>query len=304
MPLRLFLWLFLISPQTLMAAAAGYMVVTKGEAKLVSKQNQTQIFEASETQVPLEPGDQIQSNQAGLIQVFLREGQEEIQLYANGFLKVEAVLPEGTRLGLPIGKGRFQVTGALFNGKPRPFRVRTSNALIGVKGTNFVLQCDRETTSLVTLEGLVGMASAANLKISVDVPAGTATRAVQSAPPTPPVEVSKEAVEAILGESAGQETFDKLIFEAAPLPEETQEDKKDTKDQEETEGEGKDASQAEPLPPKNEQIKPVKVEGTQGLSQVLKDLGTAQTTVKETVKQVQETEKLTQKKVKIKMVDQ
>ena len=61
---------------------------------------------------------------------------------------------------------------ALVNRRPdRSFQVRTVNAVVGVKGTDFVVEEAASQTRVATFNGLVALASAQNGQ-SVDVPAG------------------------------------------------------------------------------------------------------------------------------------
>ncbi|MDT8447816.1 MAG: FecR family protein [bacterium] len=275
---------------------AGFLSVQAGKAKLLrlTPQVVSQTFAAGNQNIPLQVGDQIQTDGAGQAQVLLREQKESIQLYPNGFLKVQDLGEQGTLLHLPIGKGRFSVQGGLNSGQRRVFRVRTSNALVGVKGTDFLVQSGRDRTSVVTLEGLVGFSNLQNLDFTIDIPAGTASKSVESEAPIAPVEVSPAAVEQILLPETKNEMLDQILFEGPP-----EGGNPKPKDEENQPVEGA-VQPAEPLdsPQANNPA------GAGRAADVVKEVRNKKDEIQQMVDQVNESERLKARRIKIQMIDQ
>ncbi|MCP4296003.1 MAG: FecR domain-containing protein [Proteobacteria bacterium] len=107
----------------------------------------------------------------GRAQVTLQSG-DVILIAPNSRLKINQEKSKGisvvTRYMAKIfGKIRSRVRKS----KKHRFTVRTVNATIGVKGTDFVVEYQHQKTTVGTLEGLVEMASEVNKK-SISIPPG------------------------------------------------------------------------------------------------------------------------------------
>jgi hypothetical protein len=77
-------------------------------------------------------------------------------------------LPPEIKISFKVkGKIRAQIRKT----KGRRIRFRTANAVVGVKGTDFVVEFKNKETTVATVEGLVNMKSALTQN-STDIPAG------------------------------------------------------------------------------------------------------------------------------------
>ena len=114
-----------------------------------------------------------------------------------------------------VPKSRNRVSSTVLFGKIRflidrlklAFRkrvtVKTSTAVIGVKGTDFIVGVRGGETGLVTIEGLVGFANPRIPEMEVEVGRNQVSRTVENEPPQAPVAIERERVESlILGDDA------------------------------------------------------------------------------------------------------
>ncbi len=104
--------------------------------------------------------------------------------------------------------------------RPR-LAVRTVSAIIGVRGTEFVVATQGDSTSILTLTGLVGVASPDRPNVEIAVPANSVSQVKEGMSPTAPVEVAPAAQEAIL-QSDAPEAFETVTFGEAVSLESTE----------------------------------------------------------------------------------
>ncbi|MCP4756427.1 MAG: FecR domain-containing protein [Proteobacteria bacterium] len=222
--------LALFTVPQLQAASIGYLVLEKGIIKhrrnLIDK-----IYQKTGQKVPLDNKDEVQTGKSTRITIFLQDKKEVINMYSNSFLRLSTVSREKSQLTLPIGKVRCLVKRTLnkTTRKRRRFGIKTATAVIGVKGTDFIVQTTGRSTDLLTLSGIVTMANVADLSKVVEVAGGRASRIKKDAPPTKAVEVPKAVQEKIAAQDTG-ETWTGVEFqdESQPKQEEKEEKPEET----------------------------------------------------------------------------
>lgn len=174
----------------LFAEPVGTLTMEAGTLKLRRNKIDT-IYRDPGLSIPVENGDEIQTGFKTRATIEMKGQSETIQLYANTFFTVDGISEEKTDLSMPAGKATFNVEKPknLKLRKRRRFRLRTANAVIGVKGTRFLVAVLNGNTNLLTLSGIVSLASLAAPEIETNVRGNQAARVVGSAPPTEPVTV-------------------------------------------------------------------------------------------------------------------
>jgi outer membrane protein OmpA-like peptidoglycan-associated protein len=149
-----------------------------------------------------------------------------MRLYANGEIAIrEFTLPEKYPL-LPLiigvnaqesingNQADFQIAGkvrAVINPqiKNRRFRLRSANAVVGVKGTDFEANVSGEMTEVLTVIGAVDL-SDKDEKKSVTIYRGMMSHIRENQPPVQPTEIPKERMLILLKESL--DTDDRLLL--------------------------------------------------------------------------------------------
>ncbi|MCP4751062.1 MAG: FecR domain-containing protein [Proteobacteria bacterium] len=117
----------------------------------------------------LQTGDTVKTSNAGNALIRLTNG-DSVFLAQNARLTVET--PEKkSKISRLIMKLYGKIRAQIQKTKNRNVRFATPNAVIGVKGTDFVVEYSNRQTSVATLNGLVNLQSSKNQK-SIDVPPG------------------------------------------------------------------------------------------------------------------------------------
>lgn len=171
---------------------AGTVAVQQGEVK-IRHDGRSQLVKAPATGVPVFAGDAMHSGPDTLAVITLTGGtqQDKIQLYGNSFFTLDSVSESESRSTLGIGKALFSVFARLKSGAR--FEVKTPTAVIGVKGTEFVVGTDGETTYVLTLTGAVGLVSNVLGELrEVTVTQDTVSAARFNQAPVPPSRVSPD----------------------------------------------------------------------------------------------------------------
>lgn len=231
----------------LQAKTAGSLVLETGIVKL--RRNYTdRIIRVKGQEILLNEKDEIQTAENTKVRLFLRQKKESILLYSNSFFTIAEVNEEKSELSFPIGKVRCRIkpTFSKVNKSKRRFRLRTVTALIGVKGTDFVVETTGTETSVLTLEGSVDFANITMPDVVVEVAENQASKATKTEAPSPPVEVPEEAREKITSEDTGQ----KWEGVDSSSPEEPKKKPEEKKPKEESKG--KPSQQEPPAEPKTE----------------------------------------------------
>ena len=212
--------------------------------------------------VELELGEQVLTGKNTRARIEMREKEEEIRLRVDTLFKVNSLDLDQTEVEMPTGKARFKIKRKLNRKKKqrRKFNVRTVTALVGVRGTEFVMGSSGASTSLLTLAGSVEMAAVAAPEIKVEVSIGEASKLDVGKAPTPPITVPPALQNSIV-ESDSADTFGEVSFPPAQdleeavaeqkekeeaLKEEEQQEKQEEEEQQEEQTEESSADEESP----------------------------------------------------------
>ncbi len=180
-------------------------------------------------------GERIQTGQSTRAEVILRGGEEIIQLRAGSLFTVNEVNEVETKLAIPIGKAAFRVDPE--RRLKRRFEVRTVTAVIGVRGTDFVMGVGDGQTSMLTLSGTVEMSSSEISVIQVQVNEGQASKIEVGKAPTPPISIPLE-LQSFITSSDSAESFQLIDFPPAKDLEKAAEELEQQQDSEEANNSG------------------------------------------------------------------
>ncbi|MDH5561635.1 MAG: FecR family protein [Deltaproteobacteria bacterium] len=181
-------------------AQTGKLIIQKGKVKVISK-NQGIVYDQPNIEIDVYESDEFHTYDDTRAEITLNNKEEVIQLYSATFLVLKTLDQEKSQLSLPIGKARFLINRISRQiNQIRRFQVRTSNALIGVKGTDFIMQTSGAETSVMTIEGVVSLANIADPTKSIDVSKNQASRVDKSRPPSPPTTVTAETQQKIISQ--------------------------------------------------------------------------------------------------------
>ena len=199
--------------------------------------------------VELELGEQVLTGKNTRARIEMREKEEEIRLRVDTLFKVNSLDLDQTEVEMPTGKARFKIKRKLNRKKKqrRKFNVRTVTALVGVRGTEFVMGSSGASTRLLTLAGSVEMAAVAAPEIKVEVSIGEASKLDVGKAPTPPITVPPALQNSIV-ESDSADTFGEVSFPPAQDLEEAvaeQKEKEEAQKEEEQEEEEQEEEEQE-----------------------------------------------------------
>ena len=224
---------------TVISAQVAELNLKKGLAKII-RGDDVQIINKLGIRLPLRNGDHVQTGANSKAEITLKFNKEVIHLSSRSFFEVDDVNAEQSKIALLTGKGQFKIPKKKLSKKrkkPR-FKVRTVTAVVGVRGTEFVMGTGNEQTSLLTLSGEVTMAPVSAPDIEVVIPQNQASTVVQGAAPTKPVTVPPETRANIVS-SDSSETFKQVSFPKPVSIEKAKKKKKAAKKKEEKKKEEK-----------------------------------------------------------------
>ena len=196
--------------------------------------------------VELELGEQVLTGKNTRARIKMRGKEEEIRLRVDTLFKVNSLDSDQTEVEMPTGKARFKIKRKLNRKKKqrRKFNVRTVTALVGVRGTEFVMGTSGASTSLLTLAGSVEMAAVAAPEIKVEVSIGEASKLDVGKAPTPPISVPPELQNSIV-ESDSADTFGEVSFPPAQDLEEAVAEQKEKEEAQKEEAQKEEEQQEE-----------------------------------------------------------
>ena len=209
--------------------------------------------------VELELGEQVLTGKNTRARIEMREKEEEIRLRVDTLFKVNSLDLDQTEVEMPTGKARFKIKRKLNRKKKqrRKFNVRTVTALVGVRGTEFVMGTSGASTSLLTLAGSVEMAAIAAPEIKVEVSIGEASKLDVGKAPTPPISVPPALQNSII-ESDSADTFGEVSFPPAQDLEEAVAEQKEKeeaqKEEEQQEEQTEESSADEESPEESDEV--------------------------------------------------
>ena len=224
-------------------AQQGLLLLEKGSAKVIGPKR-TLLLRKPGTKLVLEPSDRVQTGKDTLVKIKVRGKPELIELSSRSFFRMGKITRETSSVSLLTGKAQFEIKGKLKKkSKKKRFQIRTVTALIGVRGTDFVIGASNTQTSLLTISGSVSVAPVSMPDIEIDVPANQASTVPQGSTPTAPVEVpQKLRLQIVKGDSPG--AFKIVKFGQAVDPEEVRKENAEKKKKEE-EGNKKEEKKGE-----------------------------------------------------------
>ncbi len=214
--------LALLYSLVLFAEPVGTLTMDSGTLK-VRRNRMDTIYSDPGLRIPVENGDEIQTSFKTRARIQMTQQADTIELFPNTFFIVTGVTPETTDLSLPAGKAQFQIEKPkkkITRKKRGRFRLRTANAVIGVKGTRFVVAVLNGNTNLLTLSGIVSLANIATPEAEVVVSRNQASKIKVDRQPTAPVTVAPEVQQKII-ESDSADSFEEVEFGAEVETEET-----------------------------------------------------------------------------------
>ena len=207
------------------------------------------VFKEKGSKIPLLLKDEIQTGANSKAQIRLPGKDETIKLGSRSFFGLDNLTEDQTQVSLLTGKGQFKVTPRKSARKPlrqkgkrrNRFKIRTVNAVVGVRGTEFVLGTSGSQTNLLTISGLVTIAPVEAPEIEVEVPENQASQVQQGLAPTPPIPVAAEIQEQIIQEDSPQ-VFNVVDYPPAPTIEKAREEQQS---QQESEDQNEEQEQEE-----------------------------------------------------------
>lgn len=187
---------------------AHVMFLRKGSVVVLAKTGE-KTFTQSGERITFSNGESISTGKNTRIIIENEVTGDEIEAYSNTEINIEKLEETAAGVNLRKGKARFSIRTS--KSLRRNIRIHTSTALIGVKGTEFVVDSTENETNLLTLEGEVLLANASTPDVQVTVSANQASRVQVARLPTTPVTVSDDTIQNIL-ESDEPEAFKRIEF--------------------------------------------------------------------------------------------
>ena len=241
----LFFLILFIQP---VAAEEAELELEMGLVKIM-RAGKALVFNEKGSKIPLLLKDEIQTGANSKAQIRLPGKDETIKLGSRSFFGLDNLTEDQTQVSLLTGKGQFKVTPRKSARKPlrqkgkrrNRFKIRTVTAVVGVRGTEFVLGTSGSQTNLLTISGLVTIAPVEAPEIEVEVPENQASQVQQGLAPTPPIPVAAEVQEQIIQEDSPQ-VFNVVDYPPAPTIEKAREEQQS---QQESEDQNEEQEQEE-----------------------------------------------------------
>ena len=241
----LFFLVLFIQP---VAAEEAELELEMGLVKIM-RAGKALVFNEKGSKIPLLLKDEIQTGANSKAQIRLPGKDETIKLGSRSFFGLDNLTEDQTQVSLLTGKGQFKVTPRKSARKPlrqkgkrrNRFKIRTVTAVVGVRGTEFVLGTSGSQTNLLTISGLVTIAPVEAPEIEVEVPENQASQVQQGLAPTPPIPVAAEVQEQIIQEDSPQ-VFNVVDYPPAPSIEKAREEQQS---QQESEDQNEEQEQEE-----------------------------------------------------------
>ncbi len=189
--------LFVGSADFVVADSIGTLSLEKGTIR-IRRTMVDQFYSEPSTKIAILNKDEIQTGFNTSAKLILKAKKDIIELFSNTFFKVSNISEKTDDVRMPIGKARFSINKSKRRLKKRRFRIKTANASINVKGTEFVIGSHEGSTNLLTISGIVTMANINTPEIVVEVKMNQVSQIRPNAQPTLPVVVPPKVKQVIL----------------------------------------------------------------------------------------------------------
>ncbi len=251
----LLLALFLAAiPVIPLQAQQGLLLLEKGSVKVIGPER-TRLLRKPGAKMVLHAKDRVQTGKDTSVKIKIRGKPEIIELSSRSFFRMGKITRQTSSISLLTGKARFKIQGKLKRkSKKKRFQIRTVTALVGVRGTDFVVGASNTQTSLLTISGTVSVAPVSMPDIEIEVPANQASTVQQDSTPTAPVEVAPKMREQIL-KADSPKAFRIVKFGEAVNPEEVRKENEKKKKEEEEEQKKEEEKRKEEKPKKDGEAK-------------------------------------------------
>ena len=228
------------------ATPVGNLVINKGKIKL-RRNNADLIMDQRNVPINVFNLDEIQTGKETSILIHLTEKNDQILLFSQSFFKIESVTADESLTSMSIGKVKIKVNRKLKKRKNKKrFRLKTTNALVGVKGTEFIISTGVDVTNVLTIEGIVSMANIATPNITVNVTENQVSQVKQNLSPTKPVTIPPEVQANILTVDS-PEAFNQVQFGAVIEKVDSQSEEGQNSEEEDEENEnGQNSGEKDP----------------------------------------------------------
>ncbi len=231
----LLLALFLAAiPAIPLQAQQGLLLLEKGSVKVIGPER-TRLLRKPGAKMALHAKDRVQTGKDTTVKIKIKGKPEIIELSSRSFFRMGKITRQTSSISLLTGKARFKIQGKLKKkSKRKRFQIRTVTALVGVRGTDFVVGASNTQTSLLTISGTVSLAPVNMPDIEIEVPANQASTVQKNSTPTAPVEVAPKMRAQIL-KADSPKAFRIVKFGEAVKPEEVRKENEKKKKEEEEE---------------------------------------------------------------------
>jgi len=188
------------------------MVLSKGSIEVIQDKKST-FYNQAGSKITLAPNQKIKTGANTSLIVDIKGSGDKVELfsYTTLFVPPKERIDTARMFYFPKGKIRFTFKKSKKANKPRSIKIRTSTALIGVKGTDFVVNTNEKTSNLLTVEGIVSLANADRPNQEVIVTASQIAKVDKGNLPTKPIMISPEMTKKILSEDSG-DYFEKTKY--------------------------------------------------------------------------------------------
>ena len=239
--LVLFLTFVSVAP---LQAQQGLLMLVKGSVKVIGPER-TSLLRKPGAKIALKANDRVQTGKDTFAKIKIKGKPEIIELTSRAFFRMGKITRQTSSISLLTGKARFKIKGKLKKkSKRKRFQIRTVTALVGVKGTDFVVGASNTQTSLLTISGTVSVAPVSMPDIEIEVPANQASTVQQNSTPTEPVELTPKMRAQIVKDDSPK-AFSKVKFGKAVNPEEVRKENEKKKKEEEEEQKKEEEKQKE-----------------------------------------------------------
>jgi hypothetical protein len=207
----LYLILVAVAPTPVVfSAVTNTLVLEKGKVK-IRRNNIDRVYRKVGEVIILLNKDKIQTAADTFVKIHLAEKGDDIELFSHSFFQVSISKAKGENISMPIGKAFFKIKKRTLINKKKRFKVKTANAIVGVRGTDFIISAGEGETNLLTLSGIVDMANAADPDVVVEVAENEVSQTRQNARPTVPIVVPPQVRNQILN-SDSSKSFNNVKF--------------------------------------------------------------------------------------------